>query len=348
MSEKDQIRKIQFTGKSSYIVSLPKDWIKDQGLKQGDQVTVGRNGSTVLEVKPVNLSKSSGDEVSTLIISPDDEKSGIVRKLIALYFLNVKTINVKPKAGTRISPMHRIAIRNAVKKVLMGSEITADSTDEITIQVLINLLELSVDGAFKRMLHLAKSMQTDALLALKEGNEELAKEVINSDDDVDRFGFYIIRQLTIAIENNHMLKEMGFKNSRDCLGYRVIVKNIERIGDHAVTLAQDAIDNKKPIAGKIMTNIEKMNDFALTAIDNTCLALFKNDYLEAENAINQSNNIKKYEDAVHKSLDQSKNSEQVFRVRRIAENIRRIAEYASDIGEIVLNMNIEKISKKDK
>ena len=55
MADRDQIRKIQFTGKSSYIVSLPKDWIKDQGLKQGDQVTVGRNGSTILEVKPVSF-----------------------------------------------------------------------------------------------------------------------------------------------------------------------------------------------------------------------------------------------------------------------------------------------------
>ena len=80
MADRDQIRKIQFTGKSSYIVSLPKDWIKDQGLKQGDQVTVGRNGSTILEVKPVKFSKSSGDESSNLIISPDDEKSAIVRE----------------------------------------------------------------------------------------------------------------------------------------------------------------------------------------------------------------------------------------------------------------------------
>ena len=38
MNEHDQLRKIQFTGKSSYIVSLPKGWIIDQGLKQGDQV----------------------------------------------------------------------------------------------------------------------------------------------------------------------------------------------------------------------------------------------------------------------------------------------------------------------
>ena len=56
----------------------------------------------------------------------------------------------------------------------------------------------------------------------------------------------------------------------------------------------------KSINGKIMTSIEKMNEFALTAIDNTCLALFKNDYLEAENAISESSNIKKYEDDVLK------------------------------------------------
>jgi len=35
MEEKEETRKIQFTGKSSYIVSLPKQWIIDLGLKQG-------------------------------------------------------------------------------------------------------------------------------------------------------------------------------------------------------------------------------------------------------------------------------------------------------------------------
>ena len=54
-----------------------------------------------------------------------------------------------------ISPKQRITIRNSVKKMLMGAEITADSTNEITIQILINLIELSIDGAFKRMLHLS-------------------------------------------------------------------------------------------------------------------------------------------------------------------------------------------------
>ena len=238
MADKNQIRKIQFTGKSSYIVSLPKEWIKDQGIKQGDQVSVMRRGSSIIEIKPVSFARRTTQDAATLVITSKDDKHTITRKLIALYFLHYKTINVKPKNG-RIDPNQRIAIRSTVKKILMGAEITADSTNEITIQVLINLVELSIDGAFKRMLHLSKSMQNDALLALKENNKELAQEVVNSDDDVDRFSFYIIRQLTIAIENSHMLEEMGFANARDCMGYRIIVKNIERLADHAVSLSQD-------------------------------------------------------------------------------------------------------------
>ena len=56
----------------------------------------------------------------------------------------------------------------------------------------------------RRMIHLAKSMSNDAILAVKENNVDLAEEVINTDDEVDRFGFYIIRQLKIAIQNEHM------------------------------------------------------------------------------------------------------------------------------------------------
>jgi len=41
-----------------------------------------------------------------------------------------------------------------------------------------------------------------------------------------------------------------------------------------------------------------------------------------------------------------KDEKEVFRIRKIVENVKRVAEYASDIGEIVLNMNIEKILKK--
>ena len=347
MTNGEETRKIQFTGKSTYIISLPKQWVNELGLKQGDQVSVERSGTTSLQIMPHRTRKKEESEVATIEIEPEEEKSSVVRKLVSLYFFRFKIINIKPKIG-RITPSQRVGIRDAVKKILMGSEITADSSDGITIQVLINLVELSVDGAFKRMMLLAKSMQDDALIAIKEGNVELAKEVINSDDDVDRFAFYITRQLVIAIENDHMLKEMGFQNARDCLGYRVIIKNIERLADHAVRISKDVLDYKKPITGKLFDMIREMSDFAISVMDDACLALFKKDYEEAENAIKRANDIEKYEKKIIDGLRINKNEEEVFRIRRISENVKRIAEYASDVGEIVLNMNIEKIIKKQK
>jgi phosphate uptake regulator len=343
--KQDETRKIQFTGKSSYIVSLPKDWINDQGLKQGDKVNVTRNGSSMLEIRPINISKSTNQEEAIISISNSDDESAVLRKLIALYFLHYQTIHIKPKNG-RITPNQRTSIRNAVKNILMGAEITSDSIDGITIQVLINLVGLSVDGAFKRMLHLAKSMQDDVLLAIKEGDVELAEQVIKSDDDVDRFGFYIIRQLTIAIENDHMLEEMGFTNTRDCLGYRVIVKNIERLADHAERIAKDVIEFGKPINEKTYEKLKEMSDYTLTLIDNSCLSMFKQDTTEAEQSIIDAGKIGIHEKKILDTMKTSKNQEEIYRVRKIIENLRRIAEYASDIGEIVLNTNIEKMIKK--
>ena len=348
MEEKEETRKIQFTGKSSYIVSLPKRWIMELGLKQGDPINVVRHGASTLQISPTRFqTKSIQNEDATFEIDLDDDDSTIIRRLISLYFLGFKTINVKPKAG-RFKPAQRLAIKEAVKKMLMGTEIISDSTGGITIQVLVNLIELSVNGAFKRMMHLANSMTSDALLAIQESNYELAKEVISTDDEVDRFGFYIIRQLKIAIQNEHMLKEMGFKNARDCLGYRLVVKNIERTGDHAVIIAKDLLEFKKPIKKEILNKIREMNEFALSVLDDSCLALFKEDYNHAEKLIKKATEITKFEKKVLDSTKSLRDDEEIFRVRRMVENIRRIAEYASDISEIVLNMNVEKILKKPK
>ena len=346
MTNNEEMRKIQFTGKSSYIVSLPKEWVMDLGLKQGDQVTIVRQGTSTLQITPSKRhTKVIETEDATFEINPDDESAVIVRKLVSLYFLGFKTINVKPKLG-RLKPSQRFAVKDAVKRVLMGTEIIADSTDGITIQVLINLFELSIDGAFKRMLLIAKSMQNDALLALEEANFDLANEVINSDDEVDRFSFYIIRQLKIAIQNEHMLKDMGFENARSCLGYRVIVKNIERVGDHAVGIAKDLLEFKKPVRKSVMEEIREMSNFSLSVLDEACLSLFKKDFIQAEIAIQKTAEITRYEKKVLESIKSLRDDEEVYRVRRMLENIRRISEYASDIAEIVMNMTIEKTLRK--
>ncbi|MFM8659213.1 MAG: PhoU domain-containing protein [Candidatus Nitrosotenuis sp.] len=346
MEQREETRRIQFTGKSSYIVSLPKQWITELGLKQGDQITITREGKSTLKIIPAKeQTKMAQGEEAVLEIARDEDNSAIVRKLVSLYFLGYKTIQIKPK-DDRLQPGQRNAIKSAVKGMLMGAEIISDSIDGITIQVLVNLLELTVDGAFKRMLHLAKSMLKDSLLAVREANLELAKEVIDSDDEVDRFGFYIVRQLKIAIQNEYMLREMGFTNARQCLGYRLVVKNIERTGDHAVLIAKDLLEFKESVRKDAIDKIEDLTDFAISVLDQACLALFKEDFAQAEKAIEKALELHKYEKKIIESVKSIKDEEEAYRIRRMAENIARIAEYASDIAEIVLNMNVEKLLKK--
>ena len=59
MSSGEETRKIQFTGKSTYIISLPKQWITDLGLKQGDQVSVGRKEFPAYKLRHTILEKKT-------------------------------------------------------------------------------------------------------------------------------------------------------------------------------------------------------------------------------------------------------------------------------------------------
>ena len=59
-----EIRKIQITGGNSYVVSLPKSWVNDAGLKAKDAVLVLPQADMSLLVVPKNdLRKETKSEI---------------------------------------------------------------------------------------------------------------------------------------------------------------------------------------------------------------------------------------------------------------------------------------------
>jgi len=341
----EETRKLQYTGGSSYIVSLPKKWIQDLGLKQGDHVVILRQGNSMLQIAPASKRVAKEQREATIEVSKENNPYFIARKLIALYFLGFNVITIVPKED-RLLVEQREVIKSIVRRVLMGTEIIADSATGITLQVLINLLDLSVDAAFKRMLLIAKSMYRDTLLSLQENNVELAGEVVKSDDEVDRFSFYIVRQLKIAIKNEHLLKEIGLEEPRNCLGYRLIAKSVERVADHAVVISKDIIENPHPLKKDIVEKIASMSYFALQVLDDACLSMFKRDYEAADKAIEKARKIDEMEKAILRAVSKPRDVNELYRIKLITENIRRVAEYASDIAEIVLNMTVQQTLRK--
>jgi len=85
-----------------------------------------------------------------------------------------------------------------------------------------------------RMLQIVSEMLKDSVMALLRGDVELAKEVIDKDDIVDSFYDRLFEELTEIAKSN---PEHGSLAVRLIL----VVKSLERVGDHATNIAEYAI-----------------------------------------------------------------------------------------------------------
>src|ERR671910_1570480 len=335
-SDHREIRKVQFTGKSTYILSLPKRWIEEMHLNAGNQVAVIRETDNSLSILPfIGGLRDLLKEVTAEVL-PDDSSNTVKRKVVSLYLAGYDIIHLKIKPSSRINPALRDGVREVVRGNLIGTEIIADASDNITLQVLLSMPELSISTAIRRMYLIASSMHRDAMLAFRELNYDLAKEVIKSDDEVDRFSLYILRNLVLAMENGRMLREMGLENPADCLSYRVASKSIERVADHACGISDKAIKLKNKIPEKSLQKINKMSHLALTVLQNSVEALLRRDYHLADKTVDTAENIWTLEHEVMAALEEGNMHDQA-NIKLALESIRRTAEYASDIAEVAIN-----------
>jgi phosphate uptake regulator len=212
----------------------------------------------------------------------------------------------------------------------------------LTLQILLNYPELTVESALRRMSIITSSMHRDAMTSFRELDHQLARSVVDTDTEVDRFNLYIIRQLKLAISNPRIIKEIGLSNARDCLGYRLITKSVERTADHAVSIAENVLLLKKPIYEEALRKIEDMSKVAVSMFDDAIDSLFKRDFNQAEAVIEKAKDVAKLETEAIACSEEGGLGENAS-LRLLIESIRRTAEYASDIAEIVLNLNVESV-----
>jgi phosphate uptake regulator len=144
--ENNEIRKIQFTGRSTYILSLPKRWMSEMRLKAGDPVTIVREANNYLCIIPSAVRSSSTVDEAISTVLNNESSNTLKRKVVSMYLAGYNIIHLKAKTG-RILPSQRDAVRDVVRRNLVGTEIIADASEIITIQVLLSLPEQSINTA---------------------------------------------------------------------------------------------------------------------------------------------------------------------------------------------------------
>ncbi len=330
---KKEKRKIQITGRSTYVVSLPKWWIRKAGMGRGDEVELWPRPDGSLLIRPEGRAER---ERKTAFIDGalygEDEES---RLLIGYYLNGYDIIHMR----LRKDPALRRKVKEVIKDKLIGVEVIQEETDNLVAQCLLGYAELPLKTALSRMGILSVSMYRDALKALENHNKMLAEDVASRDDEVDRLYFFVTRQLNMALTYRNIMEEMGLRRPSECMEYRIAAKSLERIADHAVRMARAFMAINAPLRSEPKDKIIEVGSVASTVCENAIKALLKADVGLAQKAISQAREVGVFEERLGMMLSElNLNSIDASNLRLLIESIRRVGEYGADIAEVTINL----------
>jgi phosphate uptake regulator len=338
----EEQRKLQVTGGSTFILSLPKDWATKNELKRGSAMMVHEEDDGSLSIAPASFPKKEKQDEAFIKASQNDNPDAVMRTAISAYLSGYNILHIRVQSQKVLPSKLRNHLKNFARNYLVGTEIVIDTPVELTLQVLLNYPELTVQNALSRMAIIASSMHKEAITSLKKLDYTSAKAVIETDREVNRFGLYIVRLLKLAVSNQRIVKEIGLNHQKECLGYRLIARAVERTADHATKIAENTLFLKDPVNEEVLNKIGQLSDLADSMFENSVEALFKHDFNLAETVIEKIILVHKLEKETV-ICSQTAKSEEAVNLRLIIESVRRTAEYASDISEVVLNLNVESV-----
>jgi phosphate uptake regulator len=335
-----ETRKIQLTGGATYIVSLPKSWAERAGLRPGSEVQIipqDQHSVVIQTAASLEEAELSKTEISVGAETPTED---VVRDFITQYLAGFDIIQLDLKQAPADK---RTPIKNAIRSLLIGVEVINETTDNLAIQCFLGPASLPFLNAFDRMEVLVRSMQTDAVTALINRDKKLAEEVVQRDTEIDRFYFYIVRQLTIAVDRRELIQKIGLTGPRACLDYRQAVKSIERAGDHATRLAALAANLALAPNSGHPPALLKMHEHAESIFQDALESLRLLDVPLAHRTIRRVREVGVFEEqGIRTLLSGEYPVEAVIPLRLALESLRRIAEYGADIAETAINLSVER------
>ncbi|HQQ48239.1 MAG TPA: phosphate uptake regulator PhoU, partial [Methanofastidiosum sp.] len=177
-----EIRKVQITGGSSYVITLPKEWIKSLNIKKNDSLGLLVQNDGTLLVTPDKIMEKKR-KIKEYTVDSSTDKTFLFRLLVGAYVMGYSDIVIKSKET--MPPQVREAIR-MFTQIAIGPEIVDEEPNLFVVKDLLSPMEMPFEKTVKRMYSLVESMHKDAIKALKNDNKELAENVISRDFEVDR------------------------------------------------------------------------------------------------------------------------------------------------------------------
>ena len=223
-------RKLQKTGGSTLIVSLPKKWTTENKLKAGSEVRLTEQPNSTITIDPnqTNLRKKI-----SVVKCNDEESQHLFRDLIGVYLAGGTEIKVI--GNPRLTVKERKTIRKFSASVI-GLEIIEEEATQAILTDMSNPGALPFRTAIKRLYKIVSAMYNDSILIL-EGSEDLAADVVDRDKEADKLQWFIERQFNMMLENSNLSRQLE-ASAFEGVVYSNVARYLERIADHACRLAE--------------------------------------------------------------------------------------------------------------
>lgn len=333
-----ETRKVQQTGGSTYIISLPKQWAIKSGITTGTRISLKPQPDGTLLINPVDKTPMLTKKIINV---SDSNKTELIRNIIAAYLIGYNVIEFK---ADQILSEQKKTIKELCYK-LIGPEIIEESANNLLIQNMATSGDISLKKGLRRMFLITNSMHQDAIRALKEKDKDLALDVIQRDDEVDRLFLLIARQFRLVLRGVQLPNTVT-SSIDEYHDYRMAAGPLERIADHAQKIANVVSTDEYEVPHDLIDSIESASNTSRKIVEMSVDALFNLDVDLANQAIDSLKDMRKQIYNLNESFLKLESNSTIIALRTVADSINRIGDYGTNIAEIAINLSMVDINKK--
>ncbi len=337
-----EIRKVQRVGHSTLTVSLPRDWVRQVGLKQGGVVTLRLSEFGELIVTPG--SEMESEEMTVCKINADacKDRELLVRMITGNYILGRDTIIISSAKELTTEQLNEI--RDSTRR-LSGLGIVEQTSKETVIQCFLDPSKFPITGLLSRLHKVAVSMLETAMQALMDRKFSLALEVLELENEADRLYWLILRQIFRAISKIPLSRHVGIESATHAVGYRAVSKYLEEIADCSESMANQIIsmaDEKHSQYSAIIDEVCKFGVETLAISKGAMDSLSMLDVDLANRIIDRSKNVEEMEKDLTEHVVSSVQDRKIaVALRGIVWNLTQISRSAQLISEVAINRYLE-------
>jgi phosphate uptake regulator len=331
-----ELRKLQVTGGSTHVVSLPKKWVDRNKLGRSDTVAIHEEPDGSLLLIPHSESKAHS---RTLTVDLPDVPAAeeVVRRLVGAYLAGADEIIVRSQG--RMDPKTRQAVRD-ISRALVGVEILEEGAQTMTLQDLVGVADMDLRKTLTRMQRIARLMYDDALKALEARDAGMAADVRRRDDELDRLLWMVSKQMHALLEQPRLAAKLSVRPA-EALNLFLAARSLERMGDHAAKMAANliALDGHK-VPPAVLADMVEQSSKVRTIWDDAFASLKRPDFTQASTAADAGEAASAWR-ARFPTLVKGLPPETVGPLTLIADSIDRTRGYAIDLAETAMNQTYQ-------